>query len=507
VSSAAGSTGSRLGKVVGGVASVARRAALPMAALGVAAGAGIKSAIDSASNLNESISKVGVVFGGARREVLDWSNTAATAMGQSRQQALEAAGTFGNLFRAMGITEGEAAGMSTSMTQLAGDLASFNNVSPEDALLALRSGLVGEAEPLRKFGVQLSAARIEAQAMEMGLKKTKGEYDANAKAIAAYNIILEDTKLAQGDFERTSEGVANQQRITAAQFEDLKAKIGNAFLPVWQTMLGWFQRGITAFQAALPSIIAFGKGLVETVGNAFREVGKWIGSVWKAIGPLVMRLANELWGAIQKVWGIITKNLLPSLLHLWKAISPVLKVVGAVVAIVLVLAAKALPLVVRAISGVINIVAGLITAIGKVIEWVMKAVTWFGGKLVGAFDRVKNLGRSIFDPMMSAAKTVLNGILTLWNSTIGAIFNGRTINGPGPLPDITLPDLRVPLLDTGGEVLKTGLAVVHKGEHWSGVGANRMWSPGGGGGPMVVRLDRRRVIEELTQGRDYNGWW
>jgi hypothetical protein len=98
-------------------------------------------AIDAASDLNESISKVGVVFGDAGDSVVAFSKTTAKSLGQSQRQSLEAAGTFGNLFRALEDHQQPAADMSTSLVTLAGDLASFNNVDPAQALDALRSGL------------------------------------------------------------------------------------------------------------------------------------------------------------------------------------------------------------------------------------------------------------------------------------------------------------------------------------------------------------------------------
>jgi len=99
------------------------------------------------------LNKVEVVFGENAAAIKQWSKDAAEAFGMSRQKALEAAGTFGNLFRALGLGTPQASDMSKKLVQLAADLASFNNANPEEVLLALRSGLVGEAEPLRKFGV------------------------------------------------------------------------------------------------------------------------------------------------------------------------------------------------------------------------------------------------------------------------------------------------------------------------------------------------------------------
>lgn len=192
---------------------------------------GIGSTINAASDLSESINKTSVVFGDSAQEILEWSKTSATAMGQSQQAALEATATFGNLFTSMGVGRKDAANLSKEMVQLASDLASFNNVSPEEALTALRSGIVGEIEPLRRFGVSLSAAAVEAKAMEMGLAASSKELTEQDKILARYELILQQTANAQGDFARTSSGLANQQRIFAANLRDGAAAVGQAFAP------------------------------------------------------------------------------------------------------------------------------------------------------------------------------------------------------------------------------------------------------------------------------------
>lgn len=206
-----------------------------VAAGAVAAGVAIvqfgKKAVNAASDLNESTSKAQVVFGDASDAVLKFGDSAAKGIGQSKQQAIEATGTFGALFVAMGIGKKPAADLSISIVKLASDLASFNNTSPEQALEALRSGLIGETEPLRQFGVNLSAVAVQNEAVRLGLAKTPATASTAAKAQAAYSLILQQTKTAQGDFARTSSGAANQQRILAAQSADLAATTGKLLLP------------------------------------------------------------------------------------------------------------------------------------------------------------------------------------------------------------------------------------------------------------------------------------
>lgn len=224
-------------KATSGFTATAKKAGgvLAGAFAGGAVLAGIRSTIKSASDLNESVSKSKVVFGASAKEVEKFAAGAAKGLGQSKQEAIEAAGTLGNLFVSMKIGQPAAAKMSTQMVQLASDLASFNNSSPQEALDALRSGLVGETEPLRRFGINLSDAALRAEVMRLGLGKVGPTLTANQKAQASYSLILQQSKTAQGDFARTSDGLANQQRILAAQVKDASAAIGNVLLPVMIT--------------------------------------------------------------------------------------------------------------------------------------------------------------------------------------------------------------------------------------------------------------------------------
>lgn len=216
---------------------------------------GILSSIGYASDLSETVSKVGVVFGDQAAAVLAFGENAAQALGMTKNEALAAAGTYGNLFRSMGMASETSANMSMNLVQLAADLASFNNIDPTVALDKLRAGLVGETEPLKALGVNLNQAAIEARAFQLGLWDGKGALDAAAKAQAAYSLIMEQTSLAQGDFARTSGGLANQMRILKATWGDLKATVGMALEPIATKVVGIFISIAGAVKTAAPLIM------------------------------------------------------------------------------------------------------------------------------------------------------------------------------------------------------------------------------------------------------------
>jgi hypothetical protein len=197
-----------------------------------------KESIMAASNMQESLSKVRVVFGEGAAEVEAFGKSAAENLGISNQAALEATGTYGNLFQAFGLGQGESQKMSTSLVQLASDMASFNNTSIDQAITALRSGLSGETEPLKKFGVALSEARLKTEALAMGLiTSTKDALTPAAKAQASYALIMKDTALAQGDYARTADGTANTMKTLQAKFEDAKVAVGEALMPAFKGLL------------------------------------------------------------------------------------------------------------------------------------------------------------------------------------------------------------------------------------------------------------------------------
>jgi len=239
----------------------------PVVAMGVAS-------VKAASDTSESLSKVGVVFGQNAKQIEDWSKTSAKAMGMSRQEALESSGTLGNLFTAMGLGGKQAADMSTSLVQLAADLGSFNNVDAKEAMLALRSGLVGESEPLRKFGVNLSEATRKTQALKMGLiSTTKDALDPAIKSQAAYALIMEQTKTAQGDYARTSDGLANSTKSLEADFADLRAEVGTELLPLAK------------------DAVHTGKELIETfrgLPDPLKETALAVAGVTAVVGPLLL---------------------------------------------------------------------------------------------------------------------------------------------------------------------------------------------------------------------------
>jgi len=212
-----------------------QKAVLPAAAAIGTFTSVISPAIRAASDFQEATSKVNVVFGRASKSVKDFADGAARNLGQSKQAVLDAAGTFGTFGKAAGLAGEDLSTFTTDFVTLSTDLASFNNTSPEEAVMAIGAALRGESEPLRRYGVLLNDAVLKQEAMTLGIYDGKGALTAQQKVLAAQSAIYKQTNDAQGDFMRTSDGLANSQRTLKAVFEDAKVAMGQAFLKQAET--------------------------------------------------------------------------------------------------------------------------------------------------------------------------------------------------------------------------------------------------------------------------------
>lgn len=242
-------------------------------------------AIKAASNMEESLSKVNVVFGKGARDVEKFASSAAKNLGQSKQAVLEAAGVFGTFGKAAGLAGEDLALFSNDFTQLATDLASFNNTTPEEAVQAIGAALRGESEPLRRYGVLLNDATLKQEALTLGIYDGKGALTAQQKILAAQAAIYKQTGDAQGDFMRTSDGLANSTRTLSATFKDLQAKFGAAFL----------EQAKTATQNINFLAQAFNK-LPTPVKNSSNEIGGFIGFLKNMQNPL-----SQAWYGLTKL--------------------------------------------------------------------------------------------------------------------------------------------------------------------------------------------------------------
>lgn len=257
--------------------------------------AGFTSAISAASDLNETVSKARTIFGSAADDLEKWADTAAKSFGQSRQQALDAAGSFGNMFTQLGIGTDVALDMSTAMVELATDFASFHNADITEVLNAQQAAFRGEYDALQRFVPTINAAAVEQKALAITGKATTKELTLQEKAIAVQQLMLEGAGEAMGDFARTSDGAANKQRILRAQMADAAATLGQQLLPVATKLLGWVQQAIHWFSELdqpMQGIILAGAALLAVIGPLVAVVGALVTAVGFLISPVGLVIAG-----------------------------------------------------------------------------------------------------------------------------------------------------------------------------------------------------------------------
>ncbi len=290
-------------QLFGSVISAAGSAATALVNLGKNATQAITSAVSEATSLGEETSKSAVIFGSAAGEVAKFASEA-SKIGLSRSAALQATGSFGNLFTAMGLGKDQAADYATTLATLGADLASFNNTSVDDAVLALGAALRGESEPIRRYGVLLDDATLKQEALSRGLvRSTTGALTPAIKAQAAYGVILRQTALAQGDFERTSGSLANLGRIISAQATNVFSTIGQTFEPLYRAVASAASAVLTAIGPIFEQVASGVKSSVDVIASAITSlipsITEFLGSIdganaGQAIGDGILSGARVL---------------------------------------------------------------------------------------------------------------------------------------------------------------------------------------------------------------------
>lgn len=381
--------------------------------------------VSSASDMQESLNKVDVAFGKSSENVKAWAETATESFGLSKNRALDAAALFGDMGTSMGLTQEEAAKMSTSLAGLAGDLASFKNVDIEQAMYALNGVFTGESESLKTLGIVMTETDLKQFAKDAGLV-----YDEMSRAEQIqlrYAYVMEATKNAQGDYARTADGTANSMRTLQASFDNLIAILGESLLP------------------AITPIIQFITDLLKKFSELDPGTQKMIviiGAVLAALGPVM-----------SVVGGIISvvSTLIPIITAVIGALNPITLAIGAVIASIVLLIknwdavkakmeefdiflqdifakdfteifgpvlGEALNVFFKNVENVWNSVKEIFAGIIHFIEYV------FTGNWQGAWRAVKDIFEGIWHLMLSVMKAPINGIIAMVNALIGGVTQG-----------------------------------------------------------------------------------
>lgn len=272
-----------------------------------------RSAINFAKDFNESLNKVDVAFKDSSAEVQAFAKTTLRSFGIAEGSALDMAANFGDMATSMGLNTQESAKMSKTLVGLAGDLASFKNISIDVANTALTGIFTGETESLKRLGIVMTEANVEMWAFQNGIKKSFSEMSQAEKTTTRFQYVMAMTSNAQGDFIRTGGGVANQMRILG---EGLK-QVGNEF---GQVMLPTVNRIVKAMNGFINSLSATSAETKTTIVV--------LGALAAAIGPVLLGI------------GLVSNNIISGFTTatkvvkgLWAAMAanPILAITGLVV--------------------------------------------------------------------------------------------------------------------------------------------------------------------------------
>lgn len=418
----------------------------PLVALGV-------HVHQAAADAEELQSAFDYSFGEMSDDMNEWARQTGDAMGSSTQAIQQAAFTFNQLFREAAPTGEAAADLSRQFAVLAQDLSSFYNVAESDAMDKLRAGLVGEAEPLRAFGVFLTAAAVEARALEMGLAATSAELTEQDKILARANLIMEATAAAQGDVARTADSATNKGRAFRAQLDELAVMLGQRLLPLVTPVVAFLTDILQRFsempEGVQQAIVVVGLlaaaigPLLVVIGTLISSVGTIVGflgsaglaGAMAAIGPVILPVIAAV-AALVAAFMLFRDDLLPVfeafrakvvevlgpqfseliasvralLTELWEGplgagVRVVIDFLGQLLAAFLGTFGEAL---IRVVSAAIEIVTGIIDAVTNVVRIVSALLR---GDWSGAWNAAKDLVMGVVRTVLGVLEALVPGAL------------------------------------------------------------------------------------------------
>ena len=277
------------GKITGVGAKMTAGITVPLVAMGVAS-------VQAASDYEENLNKIDAAFGDSAQAVKDWSETATEQCGLSKNAALEAAALYGDMATSMGLTQDAAAQMSTQLAGLAGDLASFKNISTDQAMNTLKSVFTGETESLKNLGIVMTQTNLEEFASRQN--KVYSAMSESEKVTLRYQYVLAHTQNAQGDYAETADGTANSMRTFTQEVENLKIAMGEELLPAITPIIQDLTEMVKAFGDLPPgvqeAIVKFAM-FAAIIGPAVTAIGgmvSGIGATAKGIASLKVALAG-----------------------------------------------------------------------------------------------------------------------------------------------------------------------------------------------------------------------
>ena len=410
-----------------------------------------KSMIEAASDFDENLNKVNVAFGNSSEAVTAWAENATKQFGLSKNQALEATSLFGDMGTAMGLTQSDAADMSTSLAGLAGDLASFKNIDIEQAMTALSGVFTGETESLKQLGIVMTETNLEEFAARTG--KVYSEMGQAEKVQLRYNYVMEMTKNAQGDYARTSDGTANSLRTFQGSVDNLSIALGKNLLPIITPIINKMTEMVNKFSEMSPNtqkFILIMAGVAAAIGPVLLVVGQLVSTVGK-ISPLFSKAGGIISG-FSKILGVLTgpvglvaaaiaalvavfaylfttnesfrESIMNTVLTLGESFKPVLDALLPVLTNLAVTMGETLGKVLQALAPVlariIELAGALLAKLGEFIAWALENVL---PVLQPIIEFLVNAVTSFFDTISEVASGILEALSGVIDFVVG-VFSG-----------------------------------------------------------------------------------
>lgn len=392
------------------------------------------SVIGAASDMNETLSKSKNVFGDQAAEIEKWANTSATSFGLSKQAALSATAQYGDMFKQLGFTGDAASKASTNLVKTAADLGSFHNVDPSDVLERIGGALRGEYDSLQQLIPNISAARVEQEALSETHKKSAKELTAAEKATATLAIIQKDGANAANDFAETSGGLANRQRILAAQFEDVKSRIGAGLLPIMTKLAGFvldnmipafegIGRVVGVLKAPLADFIGgFTKGTDE-LGSSQTKFAQWGAVAFEQVGK-VKTAAQDMFSGFTKGTDELGSAQSPFAVIgalIYEKLAPAIDFAKAKFDEILAFAQEIWPQVSEAVTHVMNVIQDVITIATSVIQELWSR---FGDNIMNRIRITFEFIREFISAYLEIVKGVISTVLAIINGDWGRAWDG-----------------------------------------------------------------------------------
>ena len=404
------------------------------------------TAIAAASDLGESVNAVNQIFDEAAPAVIAWGEANANALGLSRRAFQQLATPLGAMLKNSGLSMKDVEKNTIALTERAADMASVFNTDVSDALQAIQAGLRGESDPLERYGVGLSAAKVEQQALADTGKKSAAALTEQEKQLARLKILFQQTSDVAGDFRNTSDGYANSARIAAAKTEELNAKIGERLMPIAMKMTqvklalvaAISDKLLPALDKAAVKFEPLRRAIADHVVPALQRLWAW---TQEKVLPVIAKLVDEYVTrgveAFHDLQGVIKDNEVElRQLGEWLErianfiIEKVVPVVGPVLA--------------NGFKVAINQISFMITIVGTVIRVWNGAVDFFK-KLPG---RISAAASGMWDGIKAAFRGAINWIVDRWN---GLEFRVPGFSAFGfSVPGVTLGLPDIPRLAHGG---------------------------------------------------------